>query len=351
MLDDTDKESKTESPTEKRITDALDEGNIPFSREVPLVASIVFLWFYYSSFGNADIAEIAKILHAAVASVAGIKTRSNSDAYNLLLRVFSSAALVLLPFLILLMISGLISSILQNQPAFVLSRITPKFSSISPAAGWKRLNSSKNYFDFLKSLAKVALFLSIFSFQMDAAIREVTLMVRRSADAAPAAISSLISQMIAAVCVAAVAVAAVDIVWQRRNWLNDLKMTLQQVKDEIKQAEGDPIVKGRLRSLGRSRARNRMMKSVPTATLIIANPTHIAIALRYDRARDAAPVVVAMGADLIALRIREIAAEHKVPVFQQVELARSLFKVVRLDQIIPQNFYQALAVLIREIES
>ncbi len=349
-MEDTDKDSKTETATDKRVSDSLDEGNVPFSREVPLVASIVVFWAYYASFGNGDSMEISTILHAAVDSNVRQEPISNPEMFKLIWQLFSGVAIALSPFFVALVVSGLLSSILQNQPRLISNRIAPKFSRISPAAGWKRLNSAKNYFDFLKSLMKVALFLSIFSFQMDDTIREVTIMVRRSADAAPVAIASLVSQMIAAVCIAAVAVAAVDLVWQRKNWLNDLKMTLQQVKDEIKQAEGDPIVKSRLRSLGRSRARNRMMKSVPTATLIIANPTHIAIALRYDRARDAAPVVVAMGADLIAQRIREIASDHAIPVFEQVDLARALFKVVRVDQIIPQNFYQALAVLIREIE-
>lgn len=148
---------------------------------------------------------------------------------------------------------------------------------------------------------------------------------------------------------AAALIAVLDFVWQKRSWWHDLKMTRQEIKDEIKQAEGDPIVKGRLRSLGRSRARNRMMKSVSTASLIIANPTHIAIALRYDRERDSAPVVVAVGADIIARKIRAIADEYSVPVFERVELARALYKVVKVDQVIPHKFYKALAELIRII--
>jgi flagellar biosynthesis protein FlhB len=126
-------------------------------------------------------------------------------------------------------------------------------------------------------------------------------------------------------------------------------MSRHELKEEFKQSEGDPIVKSRLRSIGRDRARSRMMQAVPTATLIIANPTHFAVALRYDRERDAAPIVVAKGADLIALRIRALAEDSGVPIFERVELARALYKVVRVDQIIPMQFYKALAELIRAV--
>ncbi|MEQ9248234.1 MAG: EscU/YscU/HrcU family type III secretion system export apparatus switch protein, partial [Nitratireductor sp.] len=137
--------------------------------------------------------------------------------------------------------------------------------------------------------------------------------------------------------------------WSRHQWRVDLRMTRQEVKDEHKQTEGDPIVKARLRSLARDRARQRMMSAVPQATLVIANPTHFAIALRYRRDEDAAPVVVAKGQDLIALRIREIATEHNIPVFEEPVLARSMYKQVSVDNLIPSQFYKAVAELIRRI--
>ena len=150
-MEDSDKDSKTESPTEKRVSDSLDEGNVPFSREVPLVASILVFWACYSSFGNADILEISIILHAVVESNIGGKPVSNPEIFDMIRRLFSGVAIVLTPFFAALIISGLVSSILQNQPRLIASRIVPKLSRISPATGWKRLNSSKNYFDFLSS--------------------------------------------------------------------------------------------------------------------------------------------------------------------------------------------------------
>jgi flagellar biosynthetic protein FlhB len=136
---------------------------------------------------------------------------------------------------------------------------------------------------------------------------------------------------------------AADLVWTRIFWLRDLKMTRQEVKDEMKQVDGDPIVKARLRSLARDRARKRMIAGVPRATFVVANPTHFAVALRYVKEEGGAPLVVAKGQDLIALKIRAIAAEHDIPIIEDKLLARSLYKAVEVDKMIPPEFYKAIA--------
>ena len=159
----------------------------------------------------------------------------------------------------------------------------------------------------------------------------------------------LVERLLISVCIAMVIVAVADVFWSRFHWRENLKMSRKEVTDELKQAEGDPILKARMRSLARDRSRQRMMDAVPTATLIIANPTHISIALRFDDKTDAAPVVVAKGQDLIALKIREIAQLNGIPIFERVELARALNKSVSVDQIIPSEFYVAVAELIKII--
>jgi flagellar biosynthetic protein FlhB len=152
--------------------------------------------------------------------------------------------------------------------------------------------------------------------------------------------------MFAAIIFAMTLIATADFFWTRFQWKTDLRMTKQEVKDEVKQSQGDPLVKARLRSIAQDRARRRMMNAVPTASLVIANPTHLSIALRYDAGKDAAPIVIAKGQDLIALRIREIAEENGVPVFQNVELARAMYGHVSIDQLIPPEFFKAVAELI-----
>ena len=164
--------------------------------------------------------------------------------------------------------------------------------------------------------------------------------------ALPALILDMATRVIATVAVATVVLVAADIVWSRVSWQRELRMTRQEVKDEMKQADGDPIVKARLRSLARDRLRKRMIAAVPRATLVVANPTHFAVALRYVREEGGAPLVVAKGQDLIALRIRDVAAEHGIPVIEDKALARSLYKTVEVDKMIPAEFYKAVAEIV-----
>jgi flagellar biosynthetic protein FlhB len=162
----------------------------------------------------------------------------------------------------------------------------------------------------------------------------------------PEEILTMLLRVVAAVAAAMALIVAGDLVWTRITWRKDLRMTKQEIKDETKQAEGDPMVKARLRSIALDRARKRMMAQVPRATLVIANPTHYAIAIRYVREEGGAPIVVAKGQDLIALKIREIAAEAGIPVLEQKLLARSMYDLVEVDQAIPPEFYRAVAELI-----
>ena len=171
------------------------------------------------------------------------------------------------------------------------------------------------------------------------------------ASALPEYIRSEVAQLLISFSVAVVAIAAFDFAWSRFSWRRQLRMTKQELKDEQKEIEGNPMVKARMRSLARDRIRRQMMANVPKATVVVANPTHFSVALRYKPPTDYAPVVVAKGQDILALRIREIAVENDVPVIENIPLARALYKQVEVDQVIPQEFYQAVAELIRYINS
>ena len=164
--------------------------------------------------------------------------------------------------------------------------------------------------------------------------------------ALPGLILNMTSRLVATLAVATLVLVAADVVWSRVSWQRELRMTRQEVKDELKQADGDPVVKARLRSLARDRLRKRMIAAVPRATLVIANPTHFAVALRYVREEGGAPLVIAKGQDLIALKIREIAVEHGIPVIEDKALARSLYKAVEVDKMIPPEFYKAVAQIV-----
>jgi flagellar biosynthetic protein FlhB len=164
--------------------------------------------------------------------------------------------------------------------------------------------------------------------------------------ALPALILKMSSQLVSTLAVATILLVAADVVWSRVFWLRELRMTRQEVKDEMKQADGNPTVKARMRSLARDRMRKRMIAAVPRATLVIANPTHFAVALRYVREEGGAPLVIAKGQDLIALKIREVAEAHGIPVIEDKALARSLYKAVEVDKMIPPEFYKAVAEIV-----
>jgi flagellar biosynthesis protein FlhB len=348
-MEETDKESKTEAPTEKRLNDSLEEGNVPVSRELATAASMLAICVLYLLNGDNIARGITSLLVSIIESTVGSQPISNQDFLSLFYRLCIAIAMVLAPFFGVLMVTAIVSSIAQNEPRFVAKRITPQFSRISPAAGWKRLFSMKSLMEFLKSFIKIVGAIIIVVIAMKPTLNDMFRTMYQLPMTSLISISGMVAHLLVWVTGVSIFIAIIDFIWQRYVWWADLKMSRHELKEEFKQSEGDPIVKSRLRSIGRDRARSRMMQAVPTATLIIANPTHFAVALRYDRERDAAPIVVAKGADLIALRIRALAEDSGVPIFERVELARALYKVVRVDQIIPMQFYKALAELIRAV--
>ncbi len=349
MAESSDKDSKTEEATEKKIRDSIDKGQTPFSKETPLFASFVAV-LIFAMFFSYDVAmRLGGFLTIFLERPEEWALTNNADAVVLYRLVSVEIGRALLVVLALMMAFGLAASIMQNPPQFVADRIAPKLSRISLAQGWKRMFGAKGIVEFLKSVAKVSVATAFVVFVLrNAPSRLLEGMATNPTSFAPVLVDMAVEMLITITLVMAL-IAVADFIWSRYHWRADLRMTKQEVKDELKQTDGDPLVKSRIRSLQRDRARSRMMAQVPTATLVIANPTHFAIALRYVRNKDSAPVVVAKGQDLLALKIREIATEAGVPVFEDVALARSMYKQVSVDSVIPQQFYQAVAELIRAI--
>jgi len=344
-----DKESKTEEPTEKKVRDTIEKGQLPFSREAPVLASFLAILSFAIFFASDTAAELSGFLSIFIERADGWSLANQSDAVALYRIVFLEIAKAVGVVMGLMVAAGLAASILQNTPSFVLERIQPKLSRISLVAGWSRLFGVRGLVEFAKSLGKLLVVGSLVAFTLrDAGTELLSGMITHPVAFADTIREIAIHILVSIVLVMAL-IAVADIVWSRFSWRQDLRMTRQEVKDEQKQTEGDPIVRARLRSLARDRARRRMISAVPKATLVIANPTHYAIALRYRREKDAAPVVVAKGQDLIALRIREIAEAHGVPVFEEPALARSMYKQVSVDSLIPPQFYKAVAELIRHV--
>jgi flagellar biosynthetic protein FlhB len=347
MADSADKDSKTEEATEKKIRDAVEKGQLPHSKEAAILASFVAILIFTVFFARDSAVELSAFLSSFLEKPDAWPLDTEFDVVNLLRVVFLEVGKALAAMLLLLLVAGVGASVFQHAPGFVVDRIAPKLSRISIREGWKRLFGVQGWVEFLKSLGKLAFALAFLTFAVSEAQHRLLLGMITQPGAFSLVIREIAINILLALTFAMVIIGAADIAWSRFSWKRDLRMTKQEVKDELKQSDGDPIIKSRMRSLARDRARRRMMGAVPRATLVIANPTHFSIALKYVREEDSAPIVLAKGQDLVALKIREIAEANGIPIFEDVALARSMYKQVSVDSMIPAQFYQAVAELVR----
>ena len=346
MAEQPDDDSKTEEATSKKIQDALDKGNLPFAREAPVFSSMLGILLVLAFISVDSVRGLSVVFARFIENPDLWSFTAGEDTVMLLYVLIGRIGQLLLPVVTILVIAGLAGSLFQNAPRFVLERIRPKWSKLSLREGWKRIFGVQGQIEFLKSLFKFAVVATVAVILLRAAQSRVLTAMFADPFQVPAMVLVLCMQLLAAICAATMLLAAADIVWSRYIWRQRLRMTRQEVKDEHKQMDGDPLVKARLRSLAWDRQRKRMIATVPRATLVIANPTHYAVALRYVHQDDAAPLVLAKGQDLVALKIREVAVEHSIPVIEDKPLAKSMFDSVEVDQMIPAEFYQAVAELI-----
>jgi flagellar biosynthesis protein FlhB len=346
-----EKESKTEEATEKKVRDSIEKGQIPVSREAPIFASMLALLIIMSFLMSDNVRKLTYTLARLIDDPSGIRLRNGADAISFFTAIGMSAAGLIVPIIIVLMIAGLASSFLQNAPRLVFDRIQPEMSRLSIMKGWERIFGAQGRVEFAKSVFK---FIAI-SLVVSIVLRAEEAVAVNALFSDPAAVPELVlttaMRLVSAISIATIVLVSLDLVWARFHWRREMRMSKQEIKDEFKQAEGDPILKSRMRSLARDRARNTMLAAVPKATLVIANPTHFAIALKYKQGEDAAPTVLAKGQDLIALKIREIAEKNDVPVVEDKALARSMYDVAQIDRMIPAEFFRPVAEIIYFLHS
>jgi len=343
MADDSDKESKTEAATDKKIRDAIEKGNVPFSREAPIFASFVAMLIVLAFLAKQNVVALSEKLALFIDHPKSFSLETSTDAAFLLQAVALEAGYFLLPIILVFAVAGLTSSILQNVPQVAYERIRPQWSRISPFKGWERIFGRSGQVEFVKSVFKFFTIAIVSILLLQSEQYKVVNAMFSDPSLVPEMILTMAIRLVSAVSIATIVLVAADLLWSRFRWHRDLRMSRQEIKDEFKQMEGDPLVKARLRSLAQDRSRKRMLAAVPRATVIIANPTHYAIALRYNREETSAPLVLAKGTDLIALRIRETAERHGIPVVEDKALARSMYDYVEVDRMIPPDFYRAVA--------
>ncbi|MCP3472693.1 flagellar biosynthesis protein FlhB [Bradyrhizobium sp. CCGUVB1N3] len=351
MAETSDQESKTEEPTEKKIRDAIEQGRIPVSREASVFASMAALMVIQAFLIGQGVQQLVPTLKALLDDPDGFRLRTAADAKDLLSVVGLESLRFLLPPVLVLAVFGLAASLLQNAPRLVFARIQPDFSRISPAQGWSRLFGTQGLVEFAKSVFKLVSVSLVVGFVLRSSEARAFEAMYTDPVALPEMILTIAMRIVSAICIATIVLVAIDLAWARFHWRRELRMTRQELKDEHKQAEGDPLIKARLRSLARDRSRQRMIAAASRASLVIANPTHFAVALRYQRDENPAPMVVAKGMDAIALKIRAVAEENRIPVIENKALARALYEAVQVDQLIPPEFFRPVAEIIYFLQS
>jgi len=335
---------KTEEPTQKRLDDAHKKGDVAKSQEVNTWSVMIGITLLIALFSGSAAVRLKNLLSGFLENADAIPM-DGASILNLMGSTGTEILLILMmPFLVLI-VFALAGNIVQNPPNISAEQLKPKMSKISPAAGAKRLFSSTSLVNFVLGLAKLAIVSIMMFFIVWPERDRLDPMVMSDISALLPTIRELVVNLLVGVISILTVIAGADLLYQRQKWMKKQKMTFQEVKDEHKQMEGDPVVKGKLRQLRQERGRKRMMANVPDASVVITNPTHYAIALKYEEGMGA-PVCLAKGIDAIAFKIREIAEENTVPVVENPPLARALYASVEVDGEIDAEHYKAVAQVI-----
>lgn len=334
--------SKTEKATPKKRRDERKKGNVFLSQDAVAVATLlgscVALWLMAGG-----IVEKVGAFFIACLTACGGTLPVGDQVAELTHQGILLLVRTVLPLTLVTVLCAVAATFAQTRLLVSGELLRPKFSRISPLQGLKRLFSLKSVVDALKGIIKIALLLVIIYISLQDMVQESYKYLDTELRAACAHLFECGKDMVVRIAIAFIAVAALDFMYQWWDYERQLKMSKQEIKEEFKQTEGDPQVKGKIKQIQRERAQRRMMQQVPDADVVIRNPTHFAVALRYKPEQDEAPIVLAKGQDELALRIVKTAEEHQVAVIENVPLARSLYASAELNQEIPPELYGPVA--------
>jgi len=343
MAEQPDQSQKTEEPTQKRLDDARKKGDVARSQDVPI-------WFTMMGIAvlvSAAVPLMKMLAHPLVSLLdhphsfdvgrEGVMTLTRS-----LIWAVAPVAAIVFGVMMAFAVAG---HLIQNPPNWTAEKMKPKLSKLSPIDGLKRMFGPQGWMNLFKSILK----LSAVSLALAYAVWPHLSLIERAGGVELALLAgvlqSLAGRLLIATLVVVGLVAAIDYLFQKQQYDQKMKMSRQEIKDEHKQSEGDPQVKAKIRQLRIERSRKRMMAAVPDASVIITNPTHYSVALKYDDSTPA-PICIAKGVDDLALRIREIAEEHDIPLVENPPLARALYARIEVDEVIPKEHYEAVAKII-----
>ena len=345
MAEGDDSTSKTEDATPRRLEEARKEGDVAKSADLAQVCALAGAFGAVALGGGVLARNLADALLPFVAHPDTIEL-SGAAGVAVSWQVMRAAMPALAAVLGATMLAGVGGNLVQHGVLFTTAKLKPDLSKLSPAQGFKRIFGIDGLMNFLRAVLKVLLVSAVAWWVLAPHARELPGLItvgplgilKYSIDVGK-------SLMLAVLALLALG-ATLDFIWQRQRFLTRMRMTKEELKEDFKQSEGDPHVKARQRQIRMERSRRRMIQQVPTATVVVVNPTHYAVALRYEQGETPAPECVAKGVDAVALKIREVAEAHGVPVIEDPPLARALYANVEVDQIIPQQHYEAVAKII-----
>jgi len=338
MADD----DKTEDPTAKRQQESREKGQLGKSQDlnsaIIVALAVLFLYYYGSSIVNMHLVAGAKIF--------GEFSRIDINEQNIVSQTYDSIFFVseaMMPFFLILFIAAIVSNVSQIGLLLTFKTITPDFSKLDPIKGLKNKFSLKTVVMGFMNVTKVMLFAIVSYLVIDSFYVEIFRMTGQDVRKSMMVFSHTFFLLSFYIILIMLILALTDFAYQKWQNLQSMKMTKQEVKDEMKNYDGDPKIKQKRRQIQLQMSRQRMMKDVKDADVVITNPTHLSVALKYEEATMRAPIVVAKGADLLALKIREIAKTHSIPLVENKALARALYKDVEVGEPVPQNLFKAVA--------
>lgn len=348
MAESADPESKTEEATPRKLDEARKKGDVAKSADLAQALSFAgaaaVLLATGGWFANSMALQLLPFIAEPHAMLGGLEAGAGVE-------IGARAVWAMVPFLVAVMVASIIGgvggNVAQSGLVFTASKLKPDWSRLSLIKGFGRIFGPDGWVQFIKTLAKLIAIGAICWGVLRPHLREFETLAAMSPMAILPMARDLILALVGATVAFLLVTAGADYLWQRFRFAKRMRMTKEEIKEDFKQSEGDPHVKAKLKQIRAQRSRQRMMQAVPSATVVITNPTHYSVALRYEPDEgDAAPVCVAKGVDALALRIRELAAEHEVPVVENVPLARALYASVEVDETIPREHFEAAAQVI-----
>jgi flagellar biosynthetic protein FlhB len=338
-------QEKTEEPTEKKLTDAREKGDVPISQDVRHAVMFAAILLLLGALGANATRALSQIF-IALWGGADQFSLGNAGAQATLSELLLQVTMAIAPLLGVPLAFAASIFVLQGRPVITWSRLALKWSALSPTQGFTRIFGRKGLFEFAKYVVKAALITGLAVMAILPQRASLAALVGAEPVYFVHQLVQFLLLMLKPVVVAIALLAGADLFFQNRSYIQRMRMTLQEIRDELKDSEGNPLIKSKRRSIAVARARRRMMAAVPTASVVITNPTHYSVALKYEHGVNNAPVVVAKGLDNIAFKIREVAAEAGVPVVESPPLARALYAMVDIDHPIPVEHYTAVAEII-----